>query len=454
MQLDHHQDDDVLFAGDPRVFERTPPQDLLAEQSVLGGMLMHHTAIDNVCEIVTSGDFYNPRHGVIFDAIVALHNDGTPVDAVTLVAYLVDAGILGKVGGGPYVQELLNAVPTAANASYYARIVSERAQLRRLIETGTRLVQYGYNGGAGGRDVAEVVNLAQSALSEAALGRRSHQVAEFTDFLDDTLAEIFADKPARGLSTGLGVLDDVIGGLKGGQLIIVAGRPGMGKTIEAVDMLRAAGIRQGESVLMFSLEMSKNDIQKRILAAEAEVNLKRIIEGDVREYEAARLNKAADRLRGCFIHIDDTPEIGLAHIRAAARKVSADKGLALIVVDYLQLMETGGDGRNRATELGAVSRGLKVLARELDVPIVACAQLNRSAEQRTDRRPQLSDLRESGSLEQDADIAILLHRPDYADPEHIRAGEIDLIVAKNRNGPIETVTAIAQLAWARFIDIT
>jgi len=465
MQLNHNED---LFPNDPRVIdsvpedpfgpartsERTPPQDLLAEMSVLGGMLMNKAVVDEVCELVGSGDFYQPKHSVIFDAITDLHADGQPADAVTVAAHLADAGILNKVGGGPYLHELLNAVPTAANAGYYAQIVSERAQLRRLIETGTRLVQYGFAGGAGGRDVAEVVNLAQSALSESALGRRSHAVAEFTDFLDETLAEIFADKPARGLSTGLGVLDDVIGGLKGGQLVIVAGRPGMGKTIEAVDMLRAAGIRQGESVLMFSLEMSKNDIQKRILAAEAEVNLKRVIEGDVREYEAARLNKAADRLRGCFIHIDDTPEIGLAHIRAAARKVAADKGLALIVVDYLQLMETGGNGQNRATELGAVSRGLKVLARELNVPIVACAQLNRSAEQRTDRRPQLSDLRESGSLEQDADVAILLHRADYADPEHPRAGEVDLIVAKNRNGPIETVTAIAQLAWARFIDIT
>jgi replicative DNA helicase len=449
MQLDHHED---LYEDDPRVFERTPPQDLMAEQSVLGGMLLSRTVIDDVCEIVTTGDFYKPAHGVIFDAITELHADGHPVDAVSVVAHLVDAGIVGKVGGGPYIQELVAAVPTAANAGYYAGIVNGHAQLRRLIETGTRLVQYGY-GGAQGRDIADVVNLAQSALSEAALGRRSHAVAEFTDFLDENLASILAeDRDSRGLSTGLGILDDVIGGLKGGQLVVVAARPGMGKTIHAVDMLRASAIRKAESVLMHSLEMSKEDIQKRILAAEAEVNLARITNGGLRPDERAKLTAAAERIRGCFIHIDDTAEVDIAHIRATARKVAADKGLALVVVDYLQLMATGGTGANRATELGAVSRGLKILARELDVPIVACAQLNRGSEQRTDKRPQLSDLRESGAIEQDADVVILLHRPDYADPEHARAGEVDLIVAKNRNGPIETVSAVAQLAWARFVD--
>jgi replicative DNA helicase len=451
MQLDHPEDN-ALFPDDPRVFDRTPPHDLLAEQSVLGGMLLARSVIDDVCEIVDAGDFYNPRHGVIFDAITTLHEDGEPVDAVAVVAHLASAGILDKVGGGPYVHELLAAVPTAANAPYYAGIVAARAQLRQVIETGTKLVQYGYN--SGDRDVDEVVNLAQSALSQTVRGRRSNQILDFTEVLDETVTQILeADETTRGLSTGIGALDDVIGGLKPGQLVIVAGRPGMGKTILGVDMLRAAGLRRGESVLMHSLEMSKHDIQKRMLAAEAEVNLKRIMNGSLHEHERPRITAAAAKIRGCFVHIDDTASVNLAHVRATARQIEAQKGLALIVIDYLQLMDTGGDGRNRAVELGRVSSGLKVLARELNVPIVACAQLNRGSEARSDRRPQLSDLRESGSLEQDADIAVLLDRPDYHDPEHERSGEVDLIVAKNRNGPIETVTAAAQLHYARIVDI-
>jgi replicative DNA helicase len=466
MQLNHRDED--LFPNDPRVIEsvpedpfgtarasgRTPPQDLIAEMSVLGGMLLNASVIDEVCEIVSAEDFYNPRHGIVFDAINALRAENLPVDAVTLVAHLADAGTLTKVGGGPYIHELLHAVPTATNAAYYARIVADRSQLRRLIETGTRLVQYGFAGGQGGRDVSELVNMAQADLSDAALGRRVGAVAEFTDFLDETLAQIFdEDGTARGLSTCLGVVDDVIGGLKPGQLVIVAARPGGGKTIYAGDMIRSACLRNGESGLWFSLEVSKYDLQKRLLAAEARVNLKRIMNGGIDAQERVHLTKTAERLAGCFIHIDDTPTVNLDHIRATARKVAADKGLALIVVDYLQLMETGGNGSNRAVELGMVSRGLKVLARELEVPVIACAQLNRGPEQRSDRRPQMSDLRESGAIEQDADVIMLLHRPDYADPEHERAGEVDVIIAKNRNGPIETVTAAAQLHYARFVDI-
>ncbi|GAA2159232.1 MULTISPECIES: replicative DNA helicase [Glycomyces] len=461
MQLDHRSDHESLFLAEPDLLvrsadpfkDRTPPQDLMAEQSVLGGMLLNAAVIDEVCEIISSSDFYNPRNSIVFDAICALRAENMPVDAVTLVAHLLDAGTLTKVGGGPYIQELLHAVPTAANAGYYARIVADRSQLRRLIETGSRLVQYGYAGGAGGRDVAELVNMAQADLSDAALGRRVGAVEEFTDFLDETIAQIL-ERPSRGLSTGLGVVDDVIGGLKPGQLVLVGARPGVGKTIEVIGMVRAAGLRRAGSVLGFFLEMSKHEIQKRILSAEAGINLARITNGELRPHEVDLLHTAADRVRGCFIHMDDTPQVNIEHIRATARKVQAEKGLDLIVIDYLQLMDTGGDGKNRAVELGAVSRGLKVLARELEIPIVGCVQLNRNSDSRSDRRPQMSDLRESGAFEQDADVIILLHRDDYHDPEHIRAGEVDLIIAKNRNGPIDTVTAAAQLHYARFTDFT
>lgn len=459
MQLDQRTDPESLVLAEPGMWGddpfkgRTPPQDLLAEMSALGAMLMSKLAIDDVCELIGAEDFYKPAHGMIFDAILELRSQDQPVDAVTLVAALVDAGTITKVGGGPYIQELLNAVPTAANAGYYANIVRERSQLRRLIETGSRLVQYGYAGGQGGRDVAELVNMAQSDLSAAALGRRADSVEEFTDFLDETLAQII-ERPSRGLTTGLGVVDDVIGGLKPGQLVLVGARPGVGKTIGILGMLRANGLRRAGSVLGFFMEMSKYEIQKRILSAEARIDLARITNGGLRPDEITALHAAADRIRGCFIHMDDTPNVNLEHVRAAARKVHAEKGIDLIVIDYIQLMDTGGDGKQRAVELGVVSRGLKVLARELECPIVACVQLNRNADSRSDRRPQMSDLRESGSFEQDADIIMLLHRDDYHEPEHHRAGEVDLIIAKNRNGPIDTVTAAAQLNFARFVDMT
>lgn len=436
----------------PEEFERTPPQDLAAEQSVLGGMLMSAAAVDDVSEILRTGDFYRPCHGIIFDAIADMRAAGDPVDAVTVNSRLVENGLIGKLPHPAYLHDLLEAVPTAASAGYYARIVKDQATLREVIEFGTRAVQAGY-GANGARTATEIVNLVQSHAMTLTSSRTGPKMATFTDLLDPVLAEILSDeRPGRGLSTGLGVLDDIIGGLKNGQLIVVAGRPGMGKTVLATDFLRATSLHRAEPSIMFSLEMTAFDLEKRLLAAEAEANLRRVINGGLRSDEKARLVNAGERLRGAFLTIDDTAEVDLAGIRSRARSVAAETGLALVVVDYLQLMNTGGTGANRATELGQVSRGLKVLARELEVPVVACAQLNRSSESRQDRRPQLSDLRESGSIEADADVVILLHRPDYAEPEHPRAGEVDLIVAKNRNGPIETVSAIAQLHWARFVD--
>jgi replicative DNA helicase len=431
------------------VNEYAPLADNQIEQVVLGAMMESPRAAEQVAELLRPTDFYTPAHQILFTAIRSQLAAGEPADPKAIAYRLNADGDLSRIGGGPYLHTLMSAVPVAAQAPWYAERVSDYATRRAIVAAATKAIQAARNTGT---DLPDVVEHVQSIV-HGATTRRDDATVLFTEILDDTLAEVFhPEGPARGLSTGLGSLDDVIGGLKPGQLIVVAGRPGAGKSVLVTDFVRACAVRQYEPALMFSLEMGRGEVQRRMLAAEAGVNLSRILNGPLQPHETMKLADRADALRGVMIHIDDTASMDLASIRSTARKIQADTGLGLIVVDYLQLMgSTSGD--NRAQEVGAISRGLKILARELGVPIVAAAQLNRSAEQRSDHRPQLADLRESGSIEQDSDIVILLHRPDYHDSEHMRAGEIDLIVAKNRNGPIETVTAAAQLHYSRIVDI-
>lgn len=423
--------------------------DIEAEQIVLGSMMLSTTVAEQVAETLTGGDFSDWRHTAVFAAITQALAAGQPTDAKAIAYRLAETGDLGKIGG-PYLHTLLDAPPTAANGPFHAQKVAEFAQRRRIVETCTTAIQQAR---MLNRDTADVVEQVQATIHAATVSREASTVS-FTDILDDTLAEIFDDAgPRRGLSTGIGALDDVIGGLKPGQLIVVAGRPGGGKSVLCTDFARSAAIRQCEPAVVFSLEMGRAEVQKRLLAAEASVNLAHITNGPLADWERAKLRDRSEQLRGVFLSIDDTASADLALIRSTCRKIQADTGLSLVIVDYLQLVQTPAGVDNRVAAVGEISRGLKILARELGVPVVAAAQINRSSESRSDRRPQLSDLRESGSIEQDSDVVILLHRPDYHDPEHERAGEIDLIVAKNRNGPIETVTAAAQLHFARIVDI-
>ena len=341
-------------------------------------------------------------------------------------------------------------MPTAANGPHYAGAVRGLAVRRGIIEASVRIDQIGRDLA---RTVPEAVDAAQSVL-HAATDTQARNAMESVDALTDaTLAEILSDMgPDRGLSTGLGSLDDVIGGLKPGHLVIVAGRPGAGKSVIGVDMARAAAIRRGQPTAVFSLEMTKPELVKRIYASEADVKLDRILHGGLTDHDRMALKSRVDRIRRAPLFIDDTAPMTLAAIRSGARRLQQRHGLALIVVDYIQLVRSAVSRESRVQEVTEVSSGLKLLAKELRVPIVAACQLNRNSEARSDRRPALSDLRESGSLEQDADVVILLHRPDYHDPEHLRAGEIDLIVAKNRHGAQETVTCAAQLDKVRICD--
>ncbi|MEV4535616.1 replicative DNA helicase [Asanoa sp. NPDC049518] len=439
-------------------FDKTPPQDVAAEQSVLGGMLLSKDAIADVIEILKTGDFYRPIHATVFDAILDLYGRGEPADAVTVAAALADSGDLMRIGGAPYLQTLMASVPTAANAGYYARIVAERAVLRRLVEAGTRIVQLGYGSASGaGRDVDDVVDLAQQAIYDVTEKRVSEDFAILADMLQPTLDEIEAVGAQGGVMTGVPTgftdLDRLLNGLHAGQLVIVAGRPGLGKSTASMDFARNAAIRHNCASAIFSLEMSKVEIVMRLLSAEARVPLHVLRSGQLSDDDWTKLARRMGEISEAPLFVDDTPNMNLMEIRAKARRLKQRHDLKMIVVDYLQLMSSPKRTESRQQEVAELSRGLKLLAKEVECPVIAVSQLNRGPEQRTDKRPQLSDLRESGSIEQDADVVILLHRDDYYDKESPRAGEADFIVAKHRNGPTDTVTVAAQLHLSRFVDM-
>ncbi|AOS94782.1 replicative DNA helicase (plasmid) [Mycobacterium intracellulare subsp. chimaera] len=580
---------------------RQPPQDLAAEQSVLGAMMLSKDAIADVLERLRPDDFYRPNHQCVYDAILDLYGRGEPADAVTVAAELDRRGLLRRVGGAPYLHTLISMVPTAANGGYYAGIVAEKALLRRLVAAGTRVVQYGY-AGAEGADVAEVVDRAQAEMYEVTERQMSEDFAPLADLLQPTIDEIDAIATnggiARGVPTGFTELDEVTNGLHPGQMIIVAARPGVGKalaldtplptptgwttmgevavgdellgddgqptqvvaatevmtgrpcfevefsdgtvivadaehqwptvrgicttvqlrcgsdtivsaasveryaahrggvavltpvfTVNAVraarsvpvrcvqvdnvshlylagrgmvpthnstlglDFMRSCSIKYRMASVIFSLEMSKSEIVMRLLSAEAKIKLGDIRSGRMRDDDWARLARRMGEISEAPLYIDDSPNLTMMEIRAKARRLKQKADLRLVVVDYLQLMTSGKKVESRQIEVSEFSRQLKLLAKELEVPVVAISQLNRGPEQRNDKKPMLSDLRESGSLEQDSDMVILLNRPDAFEPDDPRGGEADLILAKHRNGPTKTVTVAHQLHLSRFANM-
>ena len=437
-------------------FGRQPPQDLVAEQSVLGGMLLSKDAIADVLERLRPGDFYRPAHQNIYDAILDLYGRGEPADAVMVAAELERRGLLRRIGGAPYLHTLISTVPTAANAGYYAGIVAEKALLRRLVEAGTRVVQYGY-AGAEGSDVTEVVDRAQAEIYDVTDRRLSEDFVALEELLQPTMDEIDAIASngglAKGVPTGFVELDDVTNGLHPGQMIIIAARPGVGKSTVGLDFLRSCSIKNRMASVMFSLEMSKSEIVMRLLSAEAKIKLSDMRSGRMGDDDWTRLARRMSEISEAPLYIDDSPNLTMMEIRAKARRLRQRADLRLIVVDYLQLMTSGKKFESRQQEVSEFSRSLKLLAKELDVPVVAISQLNRGPEQRTDKKPMLADLRESGSLEQDSDLVILLHRPDAFERDDPRGGEADFILAKHRNGPTKTITVAHQLHLSRFTNM-
>jgi replicative DNA helicase len=438
--------------------DRTPPQDVEAEQATLGAMMLLADVIDEVQEIVTGDDFYRPVHATIFDAVVGLHAKGEPADARTVTAALADSGDLQRIGGVPYIHTLVEQVPSAVSAGYYARIVADRAVSRRLVEAGIRISQLGYGSAAAqGVELADVVDLAQQAVFDITTDRGAGEYSRLDDLLQPTLDDIEAavgkGGQMSGVPTGFQDLDRLLNGLQPGQVVIVAGRPGLGKSTVGLDFVRHAAIRAGMPSAFFTLEMSKVEMITRLLSAEARVPLHVLRSGQLSDDDWTRLARRMGEISEAPIFVDDTPSMGLADIRAKARQLKKRHGLKLLVVDYLQLLSSPKRTESRQQEVSDLSRNLKLLAKEIECPIIAVSQLNRGPESRTNKRPQLSDLRESGSIEQDADVVILLHRDDYYDKESPRAGEADFIVAKHRNGPTDTVTVAAQLHLSRFVDM-
>jgi replicative DNA helicase len=436
--------------------DRQPPQDLAAEQSVLGGMMLSKDAIADVVEVLRPGDFYRPAHQSVYDCVLDLYGRGEPADAVTVSAELERRGELRRVGGAPYLHTLIATVPTAANAGYYAEIVAEKAILRRLVEAGTRIVQLGY-AGAEGADVNEVVDRAQSSIYEVTERRMSEDYVALEELLQPTMDEIDAiasrGGSSLGVPTGFEDLDAVTNGLHPGQMVIVAARPGIGKSTLGLDFTRSCSVRHGMTSVIFSLEMSRTEIVMRMLSAEARIRLADMRGGRMTDDDWTRLARRMSEVSEAPLFVDDSPNLTMMEIRAKARRLKQRHDLKLIVVDYMQLMTSGKRVESRQQEVSEFSRQLKLLAKELEVPVVAISQLNRGPEQRTDKRPMLSDLRESGSLEQDADMVILIHRPDAWERDDPRAGEADLILAKHRAGPTATVTVAHQLHYSRFADL-
>ncbi|MBM6700198.1 replicative DNA helicase [Bifidobacterium pullorum subsp. saeculare] len=436
------------------VFDRVPPHDDDAEMAVLGGMLMSKDAIGEVSQMIDVTDFYQPKHQTIYDAILDLFSASQPVDAVLVANELMKHGDLEKVGGADYLHSLVASVPTAANATYYADIVHQRAILRNVIAAGTKIAQLGYS--AEGSQAEDVVNLAQAEVYEMSVGRVRQDYAAIGSVVQETLDQI--DKLQnhlipRGVPTGFREIDDVTQGLQPGQMIVVAGRPAMGKSTLGVDFARAAALHHDMTTVIFSLEMNKTELAQRIISAETGIPLSSLRHVDeITPERWGELNNFWTTMQDKPLFIDDSPNMGLMEIRAKCRRLKQSNGLKLVVIDYLQLMSAGRHIENRAQEVSEISRALKLLAKELEVPVVALAQLNRNSEMRNDRIPQLSDLRESGSIEQDADVVFLVHRPDYYDKED-RPGEADIIMAKHRNGPTDTFTLAFQGNRSRFCDM-
>lgn len=384
-----------------RAFDRQPPQDITAEQSVLGGMLLSKDAIADVVEVLRPGDFYRPAHQLVYDCVLDLYGRGEPADPVTISAELERRGELLRVGGAPYLHTLIATVPTAANAGYYAEIVAEKAVLRRLVEAGTRIVQWGYHG-AEGAEVDEVVDRAQTAIYEVTERRMSEDYVPLEELLQPTMDEIDAIASRGGASlgvpTGFADLDAVTNGLHPGQMIVVAARPGLGKSTLGLDWARSCSVKHGLTSVIFSLEMSRSEIVMRLLSAEARIRLSDMRSGRMSDDDWTRLARRMGEISEAPLFIDDSPNMTMMEIRAKARRLRQRHDLKLVVVDYLQLMSSGKKVESRQQEVSEFSRSLKLLAKELEVPVVAISQLNRGPEQRTDKRPMLADLRESGCL--------------------------------------------------------
>ncbi|WP_040155404.1 replicative DNA helicase [Mobilicoccus massiliensis] len=410
--------------------DRVPPQDVHAEQSVLGSMMLSKDAIADSIEVLRGTDFYRPAHELVFEAILDLYGRGEPADAITVADELTKRQELSRVGGQSYLHQLIAGVPTAANAGYYAQIVAERAVLRRLVDAGTRIVQLGY--GTSGGDVEEIVNTAQAevyAVADKRGGEDYHLLGELLEATADEIEQASGSTGEMvGVPTGFADFDELTNGLHPGQMIVIAARPAMGKSTLALDFARAAAIHNNMSTVVFSLEMSRNEITMRLLSAEASIQLQHMRKGTMRDEDWSKLARTMGEVSEAPLFIDDSPNMSLMEIRAKCRRLKQRHNLKLVIIDYLQLMSSGKKVESRQQEVSEFSRALKLLAKELEVPVIALSQLNRGPEQRTDKKPQVSDLRESGCLTADTKILRADTGAEVAIGELAASGEKDVPV--------------------------
>jgi replicative DNA helicase len=426
--------------------DKIPPHDVDAEQAVLGSMLTDKDAVISAVEKLKAEDFYREDNKAIYQAILNLYTKNEPIDLITVKAELVDEGVFDRVGGLEYLAELPNKVPTTANVDKYITIVEEKSVLRQLIQTSNDLISLGYSET---EDIDSIMDMAERKVFDLSQSKNAKGYAELKDVLVESFAlleQLYNDKGSvTGVPTGFIDLDNKTAGLHNSDFIIVAARPAMGKSAFAINIATYAAVKGRVPVVIFNLEMSKEQIGNRILCSEALVDSNKVRTGQIEDEDWMKLAATLGELTDAPIYIDDTAGLNITEIRAKCRKLKMEKDIGLVVIDYLQLISGSNNKKigSREQEIAEISRSLKILAKELDIPVIALSQLSRSAEKRDDKRPMLSDLRESGSIEQDADIVMFLYRDDYYNPDTEKKGIAEVIIAKQRNGPIGTV----ELAW-------
>ncbi|MGM8215799.1 replicative DNA helicase [Bacillaceae bacterium W0354] len=432
-----------------------PPHNIEAEQAVLGAIFLEPSVIVPANEILLPEDFYRVSHQRIFETMVRLTDKGEPIDLVTVTNELSERDLLGEIGGVSYLTDLANAVPTAANIEYYARIVEEKSTLRRIIQAATNIVTRTFEESD---EVSEILDHAEKTILEVSQNKSSGKFKNIKDVLIDVYDNIeqlhHHDAEVTGVPTGFKDLDHITSGFQKNDLIIIAARPSVGKTAFALNIAQNVAIHASENVAIFSLEMGAEQLVMRMLCAEGNIDSQRLRTGKLIEEDWGKLTMAMGSLSDAGIFIDDTPGIKVSEIRSKCRRLKQEHGLGMILIDYLQLIQGSGNSReNRQQEVSEISRALKALARELEVPVIALSQLSRGVEQRQDKRPMMSDIRESGSIEQDADIVGFLYRDDYYNQESEKENIIEIIIAKQRNGPVGTVELAFVKEYNKFVDL-
>ena len=435
--------------------DRVPPQNIEAEQSVLGAMLIEKEAIPKVMEILRDTDFYREAHRVIFNAMLELYNKNEAVDMITVTEILKRDNKLEDVGGIAYVTSLANAVPTAANVTYHASIIEEKSILRQLVSVSTQIASMGYEAND---DVKNIIDSAESKILEISNRKKTADFTPINEIVLDSFKSIEAlmgnKNGLTGLPTGFEDLDNLTSGLHGSDFIILAARPSMGKTAFVLNIAQYVAIHSQQTTAIFSLEMSKEQLVNRMFSLESRVDAQKLRSGNLTDADWEMLIEGAGNVGRSKLIIDDTPGISISELRSKCRKYKLEHDLKLIIIDYLQLMSgSGRHSESRQQEISDISRSLKALARELNVPVVALSQLSRAVEQRPDHRPMLSDLRESGAIEQDADVVMFIYRDDYYNKDSEMKGISEIIVAKQRNGPIGTVNLVWLPQYTRFANM-